>query len=346
MNPLVEKYMKDKFGENYDQNNEQVYNEQLDRSSTGNLFSNIGDVIAGNKVGSNNQFFQNQNALVKENTIGKADKAKKDFAADYDLDHKIKENDLKAESAKNDSDPNHVNSKIAQSLFIKMGGNPEQAKSLTAAKFKGISDSMEKIYKIEQDRLNRIDARDAKAREKLMYNKDILHLPAENQEVVKDLARKNASKLGIANQIDAVMSNWDSLTEDQQVAQGRQLLKVLNSTEGADAIGSEEANRLGSKVEFAMGNIFNSNPVQFGRDLPGFKEQATGTSKAIRGAISSNNQTIDKMYENVGIKKDAGSGYSAPKNPEDLAALKWANENPNDPRAEKILKRLNNVGNL
>lgn len=134
-------------------------------------------------------------------------------------------------------------------------------------------------------------------------NRDLDALPAEDAEVVKDLAKKNASKIAISNQIEAVMNNWDSLPDDQKVAQGRQLLKVLNSTEGADAVGTEEAKRLGGKLEFALGNFTNSNPTQFGRDLPGFKEQASGTAKAIKSAIRANQLHQNQLYRNHGIAR-------------------------------------------
>lgn len=119
-------------------------------------------------------------------------------------------------------------------------------------------------------------------------------LPIDKKKVVEGLATKNANKTAIKNQIDSVISQWDNLSEDQKVASGRQLLKTLNSTEGADAIGTEEAKRLGSKLEFAMGNLTNGNPIQFGRDLQGFKEQAMNTSKAIEDAVLSNQKIIDQ----------------------------------------------------
>jgi hypothetical protein len=126
------------------------------------------------------------------------------------------------------------------------------------------------------------------------------NLPIDSKKIVNDLAAKNAGKLSIKNQIDSVVSGWDNLSESQQLAMGSQLLKTLNSPEGADAIGSEEANRLGAKLQYAMGNFTNSNPTQFGRDLKGFKEQAKNTAKFIGDAISKNQQIID---EKMGRKK-------------------------------------------
>lgn len=121
-------------------------------------------------------------------------------------------------------------------------------------------------------------------------------LPVEKKKFVETLGTKNANKVAIKNQIDAVTGNWDSLPDDQKLSAGRQLLKTLNSPEGADAIGVEEANRLGSRLEYALGNFTNSNPTQFGRDLKGFKEQAQNTSKSLDTAIRSNEGEIDKAY--------------------------------------------------
>lgn len=134
-----------------------------------------------------------------------------------------------------------------------------------------------------------------------LKNRDIEALPAEDAATVKTLGVKNANKVAISNQIKSFMSGWDKLPDDQKIAQGRQLIKVLNSTEGADAVGSEEVKRLGGKLEFAMGNLLNSNPTQFGRDLEGFKDQALGTANAIDKAIVENQRVINKAYSGAGV---------------------------------------------
>lgn len=142
------------------------------------------------------------------------------------------------------------------------------------------------------------------------------NLPLDQKKMVEGLSTKNSGKIAIKNQIDAVMGGWDKLNDDQKVAAGRQLLKVLNSTEGADAIGAEEAKRLGSKLEFAMGNFTNSNPTQFGRDLEGFKTQAMNTSRFIGDSVNANQREIDRMMGRPtsvagGASGDWGSGGQA-----------------------------------
>jgi hypothetical protein len=140
------------------------------------------------------------------------------------------------------------------------------------------------------------DAIEAKRDLAVAQSDEFQGLPAENKEVIKDLARKNANKISISNQIDAVLANWDALPDDQKLSQGKQLLKVLNSTEGADAIAAEEAKRLGSRLEFALGGLTSGNYGQFGRDLAGFKKQAEETSSGVKRAVELNKKEIERQY--------------------------------------------------
>lgn len=160
-------------------------------------------------------------------------------------------------------------------------------------KSQGMTLKEKELALMERDKTALQKYRDAKLEAMQKKSKDD-SLSPDVKKTVETLATKNANKTSIANQIDAVMGGWDNLSDDQKVTQGRMLLKTLNSPEGADAIGVEEANRLGSKLEFAMGNFTNSNPTQFGRDLPGFKEQATNAAKFIRTGVDSNQKEIDR----------------------------------------------------
>lgn len=122
-------------------------------------------------------------------------------------------------------------------------------------------------------------------------------LPVENQEQVKELAKKAATKTSIKNQIDAalVSLNDPTIAYDQKIKTGQTLLKVLNSSEGQDAVGAEESKRLGSFIEFKLGNI--TQPGSFlGRDLDKFVEQVGITSNNLGDAITRNKGDIDQLY--------------------------------------------------
>jgi len=120
-------------------------------------------------------------------------------------------------------------------------------------------------------------------------------MPEDQKQLIEGLSKKNASKVTIASQIDATLKNADKLPEDQKLMQYRQMIKVLNSTEGQDAVGAEEAKRLAGYLEYRLGNV--TEPGAFwGRDLPGFEEQAKQTSSALKSAMKTNQGLIDKSF--------------------------------------------------
>ncbi len=120
------------------------------------------------------------------------------------------------------------------------------------------------------------------------------NLPIDKKQTVTTLATKNANISAIKNEIDTFVSSWKNWSPDQRLKQGQGLLKTLNSTQGADAIGTDEAKRLGSQLEFAMGNFTNGNPTQFGRDLDGFFEGVKNKSATLKGTLQKNSQVIDQ----------------------------------------------------
>ena len=74
-------------------------------------------------------------------------------------------------------------------------------------------------------------------------------------------------------------------------------------TIGVDAIGSEEAQRLGGLLEYKVMNLTQPGPM-FGRDIPGFKEQAMATSKNIRAGVKSNQKIIEDLTGRKGLLEE------------------------------------------
>lgn len=207
-------------------------------------------------------------------------------------------------------DPNSAQSKaaryVAQKYGIPLGEN---------ASAYDTNDFIDPKKMLEQEARSQIDFNNAKALKRYELGLDLDKLKAqysmdpkksgpvgqferlapEDQEAIKDLGKKNANKTSIANQIDAVMGNWDSLSEEQKIVQGRSLLKTLNSSEGADAIGTDEAKRLGGLLENKIFNLTEPGPM-FGRDIEGFATQARDASKNMKSAVQRNRSEIDRLY--------------------------------------------------
>lgn len=121
-------------------------------------------------------------------------------------------------------------------------------------------------------------------------------LDTVNEKQMEKLGTANAGLYNVrtAMQEALVKLNDPSISEDQKVKVGQGLFKLLNSAEGQDAVGAEEAKRLGSYLEFNLGNI--TQPGAFlGRDLPGFTEQISQYSDLLGNRILSNEKGINTL---------------------------------------------------
>lgn len=148
-------------------------------------------------------------------------------------------------------------------------------------------------------------------------------LPTEAKQTVEKLAQKNANKLTIATQVESVMGDWEKMSDTEKLQQGRQLIKVLNSAEGQDAVSADEAKRLAGKLEYAFGNFSNSNPTQFGRDLEGFRQDAINTTKQLRHAVKSNQKIIKQVSGREQPNFDAPPAGAAPKTEDPEEQSRW-----------------------
>jgi hypothetical protein len=289
----------------------------------------IGAAIGGRNPTSASEPFNKFRSDIDQETTGAFDANKKAALEKYALGRQIKQNELTDSQNTEENDPNSQSSKIAQQIAKGLGFKGDLA-GLTAQKFKVYGPILEKMY--AADSLKSLKLASAGSGKAVFNN-----LPKDKQETIIQLSKGNANKVAIANQIEAVTKNWDKLSPSQQLIQGRQLLKTLNSTQGADAIGAEEAKRLGSKLEYAFGNITNSNSTQFGRDLKGFKLDAIQTAKNLKDSISENQKIIDQAY---GREPDTSNNDSAPQAPavgEIQEGHKFKGGNPADPNNwEKI----------
>lgn len=144
----------------------------------------------------------------------------------------------------------------------------------------------------------------------------------------KDLTTKNVTLFNVKNAMDEAYTvlNDPNVSEDQKIKTGQGLFKLLNSAEGSDAVGAEEAKRLGSYLEYNIGN-FTQPGAMFGRDLKGFTEQVGNYSKLLGGRIQRNEQTAQ------GLK--AGKTFSEMAAPQPAKA-EQAPKAPVAPRVEVV----------
>lgn len=123
-----------------------------------------------------------------------------------------------------------------------------------------------------------------------------------------DLADKNANLFNVKQAMDAAVAQLEdtSLSEDARIKVGQSLLKLLNSAEGSDAVGAEEARRLGSFLEYKMANF--TQPGSFwGRDLGAFTDQVKNNSNLLADRIKKNQEGFDHITSGGSIATAPGA---------------------------------------
>jgi hypothetical protein len=237
----LNKYLAEKYGLDL-QEAEKQYQDQASSINTANLFSNLGDVIAGNRVGSNNATFQQLNKQAMESTVGKVKGQKDQAIADYDLNKKLKSDAADQEKAARENDVNSPESKVAQSLAVELGLNPEMAKGLTASKWKQFSPAYEKMYearnKREENSLKRQELGQRKQELqdlRIQEKQNQLQTPfgvAQTPDDAKQLKAASEEKSNFDRKIQELIDlrtdkGGGAIMDREAVARGKQLSKDL-----------------------------------------------------------------------------------------------------------------------
>lgn len=159
-------------------------------------------------------------------------------------------------------------------------------------------------------------------------------LSKPDQIAVDTLGKSIADKTTIATQIDQQLANlkksWSEGNVDLAVTQGQEMLKILNSDMGKDAVGTEEANRLGKFLEYKLANF--TGPGSFhGRDVEQFFKQAAQKNNSIKAAIADSKKQVAAILAGKGapelptseteIGPKGGAGTALAKQPPKVGEL-------------------------
>lgn len=198
-------------------------------------------------------------------------------------------------------------------------------------------------------------------------------LPVENQEQIKKIAGASANQKSIYNILEGDMKvlRDPNVSAEQKLVHARSMIKTLNSKNGSDAVGAEEAKRLAGLLEFRiLPRIGEPGPL-FGRaDIGEFQSQVENTMNSLQGSIAANNLEVERLYgrgspedtadgllkSGQGLIKTAGNGTAprgtpppkAPANDPQLAVVQtqidkakaWLAKNPKDPQAGAVQKQI------
>lgn len=173
------------------------------------------------------------------------------------------------------------------------------------------------------------------------YQSDYKQLPIESQEQVKKIASKIGDRKTILSDLESQLKKLkESPTEDLKVQAGREMIKTLNSQQGSDAVGVEEAKRLAGFLEYKILNF--TEPGSFiGRDLDDFVISAEGTINSLKDSTNRMQNQINDLYgRQHQPKKDTEQ--------EDLYNRlldDYTNEPEGTPRKSKLKQALEKIDN-
>lgn len=126
------------------------------------------------------------------------------------------------------------------------------------------------------------------------------NLPKERQVIVESLGKSIGNKMTVRTTLDeTVRTMTDAMAKgnrDEAIVMGQQILKVLNSQEGQDAVGTQEAQRLASQLEYHIWPNLTQPGAVFGRDVKGFMNTLRLTSQRLGREVDQNQRLIDLAY--------------------------------------------------
>lgn len=131
---MLQKYLKDKYGENYDKKAQEDYDSARSQNRWAQLGSDIGDAIGGQKVGSGDQYFQGLNKQAKENTIGKIANDKAQYVKDQSDAFNMQDIADKAKVRDMENDPMNAQAGAVRAQLSKLGVEVPEGMSLADMK--------------------------------------------------------------------------------------------------------------------------------------------------------------------------------------------------------------------
>lgn len=157
-------------------------------------------------------------------------------------------------------------------------------------------------------------------------------LPKETQIQIEDSAKNIQKIVPIKSQFDALLLQLEdpNISEGQKLQAAQNAAKLINSPLGADAVGEGEAKRVLAFLDPAP-QLWGAKGMKLGPDLAGFTEAIRLNKDRLGTSMEMLESNIDRAYGRPVDKKKQMS-------PSDEQAIKWAQDNPKDPRSAQILK--------
>lgn len=205
---------------------------------------------------------------------------------------------------------------LASTFAARTGAKRQAEATETDQYYKNRKSAMELLKEqndssLEKDKFGEL-VRHNKAIEGIASEKDKGLVPELEEYFSKQVISKTAPKLSILNSLKSTLSEYNKALESGDDAAayaiGQRALKVINSPEGADAIGAEESKRLGSQLNlFRKPFAIPGDYFGVGRKLPEFGQSLKDTINILDKATQN---SIQQAKNPKSIFNPRDSGYS------------------------------------
>jgi len=231
MDPMLEKYLKDKFGENYGQKAQDDYSARESNINAGSVASAFGDALARRPVGSQNEYFSGLKKQAKDDTIGKIEREKQSYIADVGF-----ENQQNKVQRENDQfDPNSKASiAFRKSMENVAPGIAKQYGADWANVSAGDSDNVWNPLKFKEAQATRLQAAQLAKQDKLKA--------ASDKKSERDFAL--STPYGLANTIEDA-KNLKSVDEEKKNFDSKitEMIALREKHKGGDMFNREDVAR-------------------------------------------------------------------------------------------------------
>jgi uncharacterized protein YjgD (DUF1641 family) len=253
------------------------------------------------------------------------------------MEKSLQSDQAEQEKQARENDVNSPESKLAQSLAAKLGADPALVSGLTASKWKQFSPAYEKMYELEQKKVENQIKRDD-----LRQKRDV-DAGLKAQAIAEKKQEKEQKKMSavteiqdrynnIADNIQKVKDLVDEVGTQEMIGPENRIMQQYVDSIATDMAKLVDPTSVARETEVAA---FRNMLFQ-----PGFFQRES----SVKAVLDNFKQMVDKRLENAyqvrGLNMAEENKKKSMSN-EDRQAYDWAMANPQDKRSEAILKRLN-----
>lgn len=151
MDPLLLKYLGEKYSDEERSKVEEQARQQKNNSAFTQAAAGFGDALAGRGSNETAQMFEGIRQGIDQNTVGKFDQGRKNALMDYELKNKFQADEHAEQDAESENDPNSIETQSFRQIGLELGMSPAQVNKMTAKQLKKQTSVFSQIHKLKQE---------------------------------------------------------------------------------------------------------------------------------------------------------------------------------------------------